>query len=472
MLYAEQRRFLDRYNREWIVAALALVLTAIWTAHSLGGILRGAWFLLATVLVTLTLWYQPKYLHIHHEPDRRYIWAVRARWILITSLTVIALFANLHQPDIARRVLIPAVWMLAVNAFVKTAWSRERWLAYRWMPPIYFLGDLLAFLFLSAADAADPFVIIALLLLSVEFALALNADFGIGFTLSVALFACVFVAAFNCATDRTIYFFPIVLVAAASTARLTAIARTQARRNHDATSADLAAFAEMNPAQTEARLLSSRGMLAQSWKNAHLDESNKAALAQWYSDNSLSYLFDIARFHLTYKHIMFSLDVLGLSRGRCLDYGAGKGELAINLARSGCAVTYFDVPGRSCDYAGWNAQRSGLTLTFTSRKEEIMAEVAARGKYDTILSLDVLEHLPDLGGELEFLASVLAPGGRMILTVPEGATESHPMHLSHRISTEDFLCQRGLRNARTWRIRLTGSEILRKPSCVIMQLPA
>lgn len=471
MLYTEQRRFLDRYNREWIGAALALVVTGIWTAHSLGGLLRGAWLLSATVLVTLTLGYQPKYLHIHYEPDRSYVWAVRARWILIASLTVIAVLADLREPAIANRVLLPAVWFLAVNAFVMAACRAERWLAYRWMPSTYLLGDLLALFFLSTAGA-DPFAIIALLLLSVEFTLALNANSGIGFTLAVALVACVFVAAFNCATDRTIFFFPIVLVATASTARLTAIARTQARCNRGATIADLAAFTGMDLSQTETRLLASRSMLAQSWKEAHLDESNKTALAQWYSDNSLSYLFDIARFHLTYKHITFSLDVLGLSRGRCLDYGAGKGELAINLARIGRAVTYFDVPGRSRDYAAWSAQRSGLTLTFTSRKEEILAEVEARGKYDTILSLDVLEHLPDLASELEFLVSVLAPGGRMILTVPEGATESHPMHLSHRVSTEAFLLQRGLRNARTWRIRLTGSEILRKPSCVIMQLPA
>jgi SAM-dependent methyltransferase len=40
------------------------------------------------------------------------------------------------------------------------------------------------------------------------------------------------------------------------------------------------------------------------------------------------------------------------------------------------------------------------------------------GRYDLIVLLDVLEHIPDDHGALESLRSKLAPGGRLLLTVP------------------------------------------------------
>jgi hypothetical protein len=135
---------------------------------------------------------------------------------------------------------------------------------------------------------------------------------------------------------------------------LTILASEQATKNRERTLACLSAFTGMDRGATEDRLMRSRRMLADAWKQANLDENDKAGLARWYAENSLSYLFDIARFHLSYKHIAFSLDVVKLSRGRCLDYGAGNGELALVLARRGLLVTYFDgdFPGCAGAHAG------------------------------------------------------------------------------------------------------------------------
>jgi hypothetical protein len=81
----------------------------------------------------------------------------------------------------------------------------------------------------------------------------------------------------------------------------------------------------------------------------------------------------------------------------------------------------------------------------------------------------VLEHLPDLAGELRFLTALLAPSGRLILTIPEGATESQPMHLSHDLSALKILDEAGLKNIKTAWMKLAGSEILRKSHCVVME---
>jgi 2-polyprenyl-3-methyl-5-hydroxy-6-metoxy-1,4-benzoquinol methylase len=81
---------------------------------------------------------------------------------------------------------------------------------------------------------------------------------------------------------------------------------------------------------------------------------------------------------------------------------------------------------------------------------------AAGGKlgFDTVYSLDVLEHLPDLPGELDFLSSLLNPGGLLVFDVPAGATRSHPMHLNHNLDIRAHLAAKGLEESRSLLERL------------------
>lgn len=71
------------------------------------------------------------------------------------------------------------------------------------------------------------------------------------------------------------------------------------------------------------------------------------------------------------------------------------------------------------------------------------------GRLDTVFSFDVLEHLPDLPGELNFLASLLSPGGLLVFDVPAGSTKAHPMHLNHDLDIRAHLAAKGLRPERT-----------------------
>jgi len=79
------------------------------------------------------------------------------------------------------------------------------------------------------------------------------------------------------------------------------------------------------------------------------------------------------------------------------------------------------------------AQRQNLAVEFLHSKEDLTASAQQHG-LDTIFSFDVLEHLPDLAGELKFLSSLLNPGGRMVFDVPAGSTKAHPMHLNHHLN--------------------------------------
>src|SRR5262249_26506617 len=150
--------------------------------------------------------------------------------------------------------------------------------------------------------------------------------------------------------------------------------------------------------------------LAKNWNAAALPEDDPARLAEWYRENSELYLFAISGYNLEYKRIRSNLKVLEFARGSCLDYGAGNGEIVLELARRGQPATYYDVDGVTMKFAKQRAADQRLSVQFFCSKPELSAAAAKRA-FDTVFSFDVLEHLPDLPGELNFLASLLTPGG-------------------------------------------------------------
>jgi len=97
-------------------------------------------------------------------------------------------------------------------------------------------------------------------------------------------------------------------------------------------------------------------------------------------------------------------------RGRVLDLGCGTG---------GILRDFMDL------YPCFGADRSKLALEICSRKgfdrlvQSDLCELPfASGAFDTILALDVIEHLENDVGFLEKAHRLLAPGGRLLLSVP------------------------------------------------------
>lgn len=470
MDYQGQRRYFARYQTVWLMAASALLLVASILLRDFTP--QAACLLGAMVAVSASLGYLPNYLHLHHEPYKRAAWAVRARWILITGIVVVAGLFRLHDPRWLLILGIGGSWLLFANLAVKILYRPGR-LSEDTMAVVYFVTDL--WLAVSVALAGGHWLIVAgILVLAAHFAVLVYPERGRFWFPMLAMASGLFLLRnanpYDSGGFEAGYLIVGVALVTAVTSASVFMARSQAGLNHSQALAALSGFTGEEAGATERRLLNSRGTLAENWKKAVLKPDDSEALAKWYADNSLPYLFDIMRFHLTYKHIRFTLDVLELARGRCLDYGAGNGDLALALAANGCPTVYFDVPGESRRFAEANAKRRELALDFVSTREDIKRAAGEAG-FDTILSLDVLEHLPDLGGQLDFLISVLAPGGRIILTVPEGATATHPMHLTHKVNAGDYLKGKGLRDAKSPGLRLTASEILRKGDCLIYERP-
>jgi 2-polyprenyl-6-hydroxyphenyl methylase/3-demethylubiquinone-9 3-methyltransferase len=98
---------------------------------------------------------------------------------------------------------------------------------------------------------------------------------------------------------------------------------------------------------------------------------------------------------------------------RLLDVGCGGGLLSEPLARLGAEVTGLDAAARNIKVAALHAEESGLKIDYRHGSVEELAAGGAR--FDAVLNMEVVEHVADVGGFLAASATLVKPGGLMIL---------------------------------------------------------
>lgn len=96
---------------------------------------------------------------------------------------------------------------------------------------------------------------------------------------------------------------------------------------------------------------------------------------------------------------------------RILEVGCGTGSNLSLLARYG-AVDAIEPDAAARALA---SERAGIAVGGGLLPDGVELE---DGRYDLIVLLDVLEHIPDDVGSLRVLARKLAPGGKLLMTVP------------------------------------------------------
>jgi SAM-dependent methyltransferase len=100
-----------------------------------------------------------------------------------------------------------------------------------------------------------------------------------------------------------------------------------------------------------------------------------------------------------------------------LDVGCGNGRaLTRFLASRGDRVVGIDTHVPSIEYA--RAEFGGEALTF--REVDCEALLAEARRFDVIVCADVLEHLPGPEAVLSCVERLLRPGGRLVVTIPNG----------------------------------------------------
>jgi SAM-dependent methyltransferase len=105
-------------------------------------------------------------------------------------------------------------------------------------------------------------------------------------------------------------------------------------------------------------------------------------------------------------------NVLG-PRQRVLALGDGLAFDSLALAEAGHDVTWSDLPGFASTFAERMIQASGTGVHMRTDGAALPAE-----HFDTIVSLDVLEHVPDVEEELRKIHAALRPGGMLIVHAP------------------------------------------------------
>lgn len=102
--------------------------------------------------------------------------------------------------------------------------------------------------------------------------------------------------------------------------------------------------------------------------------------------------------------------------GRLFDAGAARGHFLAAARQAGYAVAGRELAPEA---ARWGRERLGLAELRPGAIEELGA---ADGRHDLVTAFEVLEHLPDPGGALGRLRGLLAPGGRLLLSVPNAGS--------------------------------------------------
>lgn len=102
--------------------------------------------------------------------------------------------------------------------------------------------------------------------------------------------------------------------------------------------------------------------------------------------------------------------------GRVLDIGCGSGGMTAELLRRGCDVVSQDVSEAMVAMCRRHLDREGLS----SRGVRLggVGEIEETAAFDTVIALDVIEHIEDDRRALEVMRRALKATGRLILSVP------------------------------------------------------
>ena len=449
-------------GRVWAgVCVLCTVAAAVYAWKVSGITARTPVITFALVIAALagSLFYTPDYLHLNVNLNKRMRWQIKIRWRLIAAALIIGLASVSNLKD-ALVVIAAIAWLAAANLLAKSIISPPNASAY------FAATDCVPLVALFFATQINPLEAVAMIAASahLEFVSHEKLNWQTG---RVAAIGCLLLITAG-QHEHTIFmiYVALVFISSLSTAILVARAQKQNSKNVDAAMLELRAFTGYPTEKIRNMWADSNQLLAMKWQAAQIPDDDREKMTAWYRENSELYMFAISGYNLEYKRIRDNIKMLEFGRGACLDYGAGNGEIILELARRGHRAIYFDVDGTSMRFARHRAKQQKLALEFFHAKEDLAAAAQKRG-LDTIFSFDVLEHLPDLPGELKFLSSLLNPGGLLVFDVPAGSTKSHPMHLNHHLDIHAHMKSIGMEEERSvWQsipFRKQEKYISRKP---------
>lgn len=196
---------------------------------------------------------------------------------------------------------------------------------------------------------------------------------------------------------------------------------------------DVVAFTGTTKEEVRARMQRGSVPLKEEWEAWEREGPMTPARIKQFYKQTANYIYELAEWHLWVPGKRASdLELVAQMRAKrpknILDFGGGVGLMAFPLARAGFDVTLADLEGTSLEFAAFRAQRRGVKLKLWKSDVEPMPPDA---KYDVIMALDVLEHLPkdELHAVVDKLIQLKHEKTEIVISAPFGRTAVHPMHL-------------------------------------------
>ncbi|MFM8524877.1 MAG: class I SAM-dependent methyltransferase [Cyanobacteriota bacterium] len=192
----------------------------------------------------------------------------------------------------------------------------------------------------------------------------------------------------------------------------------------------LAVHLGIDGAELERRLPSSTADLA----NLHPGAFDWSAADRFYEDQvGQGHLLELAAWHL--GSVAYIADTLRLqqrfARGTVLDFGGGIGTHALAAAALEAVdrVWFVDLNPHNREFVASRARTLGLADRLHCARD--LSDPALPERFDTIVCLDVLEHLPDPAAQLELFAARMTPEAVALLNwyFFQGFAGEYPFHL-------------------------------------------
>jgi len=201
----------------------------------------------------------------------------------------------------------------------------------------------------------------------------------------------------------------------------------------------LATFLELDPAELNRRLPNSNADLAALHPGAFDPRSSETFYEETVGD---AHLLELAAWHL--GSAAYIADTLRLqahvARGQVLDFGGGIGTHALAAAALPEVerVWFVDLNPRNRAFVTWRAAQLGLADRLSCHRD--LDDPSLPAAFDTIVCLDVLEHLGDPAGQLEIFAQRLSSGGLALFNwyFFRGFSGEYPFHLDDPVEVERF----------------------------------